>query len=223
MSEGGTMAKTIERELKLEADGSQSIDDLGGEPLGSRTFTSTYYDTENRLLLRLGILLRRRMENGKNVWQLKLPRDDSRVELEAAGGPAGPPSELAGVLRATLDNRQLRPAATLRTRRSGRRVGGAEVTFDAVDVLEGQRVVTRFNEIEAELVAGEPDLLAALERRMREAGARATDGRSKLRRVVDPAEAERPGTHAPAVAHLRAMLRAQHEQLLRHDPGVRVG
>ena len=33
----------------------------------------------------------------------------------------------------------------------------------------------------------------------------------------------RPGTHAPAVAHLRAMLRAQHEQLLRHDPGVRVG
>ena len=85
------MNKTIERELKLEADTSVSIEDLGGEPLDSRTFTSTYYDTEGGLLLRLGIVLRRRMENGKNDWQLKLPREDSRVELEAAGGPAGPP------------------------------------------------------------------------------------------------------------------------------------
>src|SRR5437764_14497553 len=102
------MRKTIERELKLEADGGLSIDDLGGEPLGPRTFTSTYYDSEDGLLLRLGILLRRRMENGKNVWQLKLPRADGRVELEADGGPAGPPPELASVLRATLDNRALR-------------------------------------------------------------------------------------------------------------------
>ncbi len=217
------MDKTIERELKLEADGNLSIDDLGGEPLESRTFTSTYYDTEDGLLLRLGIVLRRRMENGKNVWQLKLPRDDSRVELEAEGGPAGPPPELAGILRATLEKRRLRPAATLRTRRSGRRVDGADLTLDAVDVLEGRHVVTRFNEIEAELVTGEPRLLAALERRLRKAGARATDGRSKLRRVLDPAEPERPGKRASAVAHLRAMLRAQHEQLLRHDPGVRVG
>ena len=217
------MTRTIERELKLEAEGGLSIDDLGGEPLEPRTFTSTYYDTVDGLLLRLGIVLRRRLENGRNVWQLKLPRDDARVELEAEGGPAGPPPELAGLLRATLANRSLRPVATLRTRRSGRRVDGAEVTLDEVDVLEGQRIVTRFNEIEAELVAGEPHLLAELERRLREAGAHPTDGGSKLRRVVDPTEPERPGRRAPAVAHLRAMLRAQHEQLLRHDAGVRVG
>jgi hypothetical protein len=32
---------TVERELKLEADGSLSIDDPGGEPVEPRTFTST--------------------------------------------------------------------------------------------------------------------------------------------------------------------------------------
>ena len=85
------MKTTVERELKLEADGSLSIDDLGGEPVEPRTFTSTYYDTRDSLLLRLGIQLRRRLEHGKNMWQLKLPREDSRVELEAEGRPAGPP------------------------------------------------------------------------------------------------------------------------------------
>ncbi len=108
-------------------------------------------------------------------------------------------------------------------RRSGRRVDGAEVTLDSVEVLDGQRVASRFTEIEAELVADEPRRLAALERRLCKAGARATDGRSKLRRVLDPAEPEHPGKRAPAVAQVRALLRAQYEQLLRHDPGVRVG
>jgi len=32
---------TVERELKLEADASLSIDGLGGEPVEPRTFTST--------------------------------------------------------------------------------------------------------------------------------------------------------------------------------------
>jgi len=113
---------TVERELKLGADGSLSIDDLGGEPVEPRTFTSTYYDTGDGLLLRLGIQLRRRLEDGANVWQLKLPREDGRVELEVDGVPGDPPSELAEVLRAALDGRHLRPVATLRTRRSGRRV-----------------------------------------------------------------------------------------------------
>lgn len=70
------MRETIECALKLEVDGVLSLDELGGEPLEPRTFTSDYYDTENLLLLRLGISLRRRLENGKSVWQ---PRDDRRL------------------------------------------------------------------------------------------------------------------------------------------------
>jgi CHAD domain-containing protein len=217
------MTTAIERELKFEADGELSIEDLGGDPLDPRTFTSTYHDTDDGLLLRLGILLRRRMENGKNVWQLELPREDSRVELEVAGGAASPPVEIIGILRATLDNRRLRPVATLRTQRRGRLIDGAEVTLDAVEVLEGQRVGARFHEIEAEHVTGNPSRLAELETRLRKAGARTADGHSKLRRVIEPAEPEQPGRRAPALAHLRAMIGAQLEQLLRHDPGVRVG
>lgn len=112
---------------------------------------------------------------------------------------------------------------TLRTHRSGRLVDGAEVTLDEVDVLEGQRVVSRFSEIEAELVTDEPEVLAALEKRLRRSGAHPTDGSSKLRRVVDSDYPEQPGQRASAVEHLRAMLRAQHDKLVGHDPGVRLG
>ncbi len=216
------MREAIERELKLEAD-DVSIDELGGEPLEPRNFMSVYYDTDNQLLLRLGISLRRRIENGKSVWQLKLPREDGRLELEGEGGPAGPPDELESVLRAPLHDRQLQPLASLRTHRSGRLVDGAEVTLDEVDVLEGQHVVSRFSEIEAELVMDQPELLAALEKRLRRSGAHPTDGSSKLQRVVDPDLPKQPGKRASAVAHLRAMLRAQHDKLVGHDPGVRVG
>jgi CHAD domain-containing protein len=217
------MKKTVERELKLEADGALSIDELGGEPLVPRTFTSVYYDTENQLLVRLGISLRRRTENGKSVWQLKLPREDGRLELEGEGGPVSPPAELESLLRAALHGRRLEPVASMRTHRSGRLVDGAEVTLDEVDVLDGQRVVSRFSEIEAELVTGEAELLTTLEKRLRQSGAHPTDGSSKIRRVVELEQPERPRRRAPATAHLRAMLRKQHDELICHDPGVRVG
>ena len=42
--------------------------------------------------------LRRRTENGHGVWQLKLPADDSRLELEDEGGPGQPPDELLALL-----------------------------------------------------------------------------------------------------------------------------
>ena len=117
---------TVERELKLQADGSLSIDDLGGEPVEPRTFTSTYHDTGDGILLRLGIQLRHRLEDGANIWQLKLPREDGPFGLEVDGVPGDPPSELAEVLRAALDGRHLRPVATLRTAQwsTRRRRGG---------------------------------------------------------------------------------------------------
>jgi inorganic triphosphatase YgiF len=69
-----TTEKTLERELKLEAGEEVELEALGGRALDARTFTSVYYDTPQRRLLRLGIILRRRTENGVGTWQLKLPR-----------------------------------------------------------------------------------------------------------------------------------------------------
>src|SRR5438046_8390831 len=51
-----------------------------------------------------------------------------------------------------------RSLATLKTTRTGRLVDGIEVTLDQVEVLEGQHVLDRFAEIEAELVTEDGDL-----------------------------------------------------------------
>src|SRR3954466_4964261 len=92
-----------ERELKLEPPEGFELPPLDGEHLESRVFTSTYYDTAPRSLLRAGITLRRRVENGLARWQLKLPPAGcGGGEGESSGGPAGPPAELAKLLAAHL-------------------------------------------------------------------------------------------------------------------------
>src|SRR5689334_16121085 len=141
---------------------------LPGTALPERTFTSTYHDTPARSLGRAGITLRRRVENGTSLWQLKLPRvgaTTERFELEQPGGPSGPPPELARLLVAHARHGRLEPVATLRTHRLGVRVEDdgrevADVTVDEVTILYAERGVAGFTELEVELVGegAEPDL-----------------------------------------------------------------
>jgi inorganic triphosphatase YgiF len=80
------MANTsLEREVKLTADNEIPVEQLGGPRLETRFFTSTYHDTPELLLAKCGITLRRRLERGTNAWQLKLPVDGGRQEIEALG------------------------------------------------------------------------------------------------------------------------------------------
>ncbi|HKU58377.1 MAG TPA: hypothetical protein VJP39_02130, partial [Gaiellaceae bacterium] len=58
------MRATLEREMKLEPDPQFELPNGLGRPVESRLFTSTYYDTAARSLLRSGLTLRRRVENG---------------------------------------------------------------------------------------------------------------------------------------------------------------
>src|SRR5687767_4139985 len=143
----GTMKETLERELKLEPGEGFVLPELGGEPLPSRMFVSTYHDTPDLVLARHGITFRRRVEDGAGVWQLKLPHGAARVELEQAGPPARPPLEMLALLVAYLRGRGVEPVARLRTRREGVRARGAEIVDDAVSVLVGQRVTRRFREL----------------------------------------------------------------------------
>src|SRR5690349_4469101 len=96
------MKATMERELKFDGNDEVDLDRLGGEPLEPHTFSSTYYDTRDRRLLRARITLRRRVENGLGVWQLKLPHEGARLEVEDVGGPTAPPSSIAAVLSGVL-------------------------------------------------------------------------------------------------------------------------
>lgn len=222
------MESSLEREIKLDAAESFVLPALPGRALEARVFTSTYYDTPPRSLARGGITLRRRVENGLSRWQLKLPRDDGRDEIEAAGGPAGPPADLRGLLPAHLRHGKLEVVATLRTRRSGIRVADgersvADVTLDVVDFLENGRVVGGFSELEAELVDGDDTDLTRLSRALRRAGAEKSDGRPKVMRVLELPDEHEPGPRAPAAEHLRVLLRRQLRELERHDPGVRFG
>jgi CHAD domain-containing protein len=217
----------VERELKLESPADFVLPPLEGEPLEGRLFTSTYHDTPSRSLARAGITLRRRVENGLSSWQLKLPREDGRAEISAPGGPAGPPAELRALLLAHLRHGELEAVATLRTRRTGVRVGSSErpvadVTLDSVDILDGRKALGGFVELEIELVDGEPADLEQLGRTLRKAGAKRSDGRAKVMRVLQVVDAKPLGAKAPAIEQVRYLLAAQLRELERHDPGVRL-
>ncbi len=223
------MSAFVERELKLELDEGFTFPDLPGEPLESRLFTSTYHDTPDHSLAGAGITLRRRVENGLSRWQLKLPRGgNARAELEAPGGPVGPPAPLADLLAAHVRHGQLGPVATLRTRRTGVRVADhgrtiADVTLDLVAVLDAGRSAGAFAEIEIELVDGEDDDLERLGRALRKAGAKKSEGTPKLLRVLPPPPRPQAEEGASAAELLHVLLAEQLRELLRHDPGVRLG
>jgi CHAD domain-containing protein/adenylate cyclase class IV len=223
------MRTFLEREVKLELNGVFELPELPGRPLESRVFTSTYYDTPVRSLARVGITLRRRLENGVSRWQVKLPRGGvARAEIEALGGPVGPPSSLAELLVAHERYGPLEQIATLRTRRTGVRVADgerslADVTLDIVEVLDGGKSAGSFVELEVELVDGDDDDLRRLSRKLRRAGAHRSDGRPKIMRLIELPARQRIVRKTPALEQLRLLLEQQLRELERHDPGVRLG
>jgi CHAD domain-containing protein len=211
------MRTTVEHEQKLEAPAGWELPALDGETLEPRVFTSVYHDTSDRSLARAGITLRRRTERGKSVWQLKLPGDDARLEIEEPGGPAGPPEGLAVLLRAHLRRGGVTPVAELRTRRHGQLVDGAEVTLDEVKIMDAQRVIGEFSEIEVE---GEPSTVSTIAKRLQKAGAKAVDLTPKVFRALPLPKRAKPKTPFET---FRSLLREQHDAILANDPGVRLG
>jgi CHAD domain-containing protein len=219
------MDETHERELKLQP--GPGFELPAGRRGRSRTFTSTYYDTVDRRLAAVEITLRRRVENRKSLWQLKLPLASGRLELEVAAGPAAVPAELVELLPAVTRGRELVEAAKLRTHRSSVELQGdgavAEVALDNVTVLDGRRVRDRFDELEVELLDGAEDALAQIGKNLLRAGAAEGDWQPKVFRALglEPRRESLPGD-APPLEHLAEMLWLQYEAILQHDPGTRL-
>jgi CHAD domain-containing protein len=216
--------ETLERELKLDVEPGFELPPLqGAEQIEPREFVSTYHDTPNGSLLRAGITLRRREEGDSSLWQLKLPREGARLELEEPGGPASLPETLAAVLVAHRRHGDPAPIATLRTHRSGFRVvddgrAVAEATYDAVDILGNGA----FAELEVELVDGTEDELEQIGKTLRAAGARTSDGRPKVMRALASTDAP-PAPGETVAERTRYVLDRQLRALEAHDPLVRVG
>jgi CHAD domain-containing protein len=215
---------TVEYERKLEAPPGFELPDLGGEPLEPRVFTSIYHDTGDHSLARSGITLRRRTERGGSVWQLKLPVNGARLELEEPGGPVGPPDRIRALLRAHERRGALAPVAELRTRRHGSLVTRdritAEVTVDEVSVMDAQRVNAEFVELEIELREGDPSALKRIAKELERAGAKASEQTPKLFRVLS---LEPPVRATTPFESLRRLLQDQLEEIYAHDPGTRLG
>jgi len=74
------------------------IPELPRHSLPPRVFTSTYFDTPDYRLARLGVVLRRRVEYKRGLWQLELPRGEARLELEVPGNSSTPPKPLVDCL-----------------------------------------------------------------------------------------------------------------------------
>jgi CHAD domain-containing protein len=221
----------LEREVKLAPPPDLDLSQLDGERGPDRAFDSLYYDTADRALLRRGVTLRRRSEGESAAWQLKLPSRGDRLELELAASGETPPEEAVALLLALTRRRPLELVATLRTSRETRSVSRdgthvADVALDSVSVLEGERIVAAFDELEVELADGDAADLARLEKRLRAAGAEDAPGASKLARALgiqEPAAPPPPKKGADPADVLAAALREQFGRMLAHDPGTRAG
>ncbi len=224
------MKAGLEREVKLRpGPGFRGIE-LDGRPIAVRELVSAYHDTDDLRLARARITLRRRVpDSGDAVWQLKLPRDDGRCELEWPAPDLRVPGEVRSLLLAHTRGRPLVAVATLRTERSGVVVTDAgtdlaEVVEDRVDVIGDGGVVDTFEEIEVELVDGDAGSLERLETLLRDAGARTSDGRPKVFRALGEAVPTRPRVKAKGRRGVLARgLAEQYEELLAQDPGTRLG
>jgi CHAD domain-containing protein len=144
---------------------------------------------------------------------------------------------------------ELRPVATLETRRTVVRLLGAdgeelaEVADDLVTGRGADAEAERWREIEVELGAGTPELLKAAGKRLRKSGARKARTSSKLGRLLGDAVA--PSQAAARRAEARSLLAAatcngkapaittgevvlayladQVEAIIRFDPKARLG
>jgi CHAD domain-containing protein len=221
----------LERERKLDVAEGFLLPELPGERLRTVTLVSAYHDTPDHRLATAGITLRRRTRARSVRWQLKLPAEGGRFEIELAGRGTEPPPEAFELLAAHLRGAPLGPVATLRTRRLGRRVfrddiAVADVFHDVVTVDDESAVRARLDEVEIELLpAGDDGDMRRLAKTLRRAGAVLGDERPKVFRVLDLTAADGIPATADATAEERvaAMLARQVRAMLVADPAVRLG
>ena len=152
---------SIEREIKLEADERLDLEQLGGEPLERRVFTSTYHDTPDLLLALIGEL-----EEPPPLLKAETGLDDvARKELRKLR------KTMARIDESAPD--ELLHKARIRAKR---------LRYVA-EVLGEKRVVRRAKQLQD--VAGEHQDAVVAEERLRDLAARASESTLALGRLVE--------------------------------------
>jgi CHAD domain-containing protein len=200
----GVAERYLEREVKLAVGEDFQMPDLGAlVPAGGILQTalihldSTYFDTAGRDLLNANVTLRRRDGGPTDTgWQLKLPTGADRTEVRLPPGEgAGVPKELRDLTAGLRRGRGLRQAARIRSERTTYRLCDVrgdllvEVADDQVraTTLGDTAVISTWREVEVELGTGDENLVRAIVKRLRAAGARPSADASKLARAMDEA------------------------------------
>jgi CHAD domain-containing protein len=243
-----TATSVRETEWKYEApSGRTAVPDLTELPRvaaqaddGRQTLSAVYYDTDDLLLARSGITLRRRVGGEDAGWHLKLPEHPgSRTEIRLPVSDQLP-DELTGLVTAWLRGRPVQPVAHITTHR--RRavlldelgVSMAEIVADDViaEALGESRAADRWSEVEVELTGGDDRLLRAADKRLHKRGLVRSERASKLERALGerlaaarslPAKAKGGKKSAPTAGDVVCeYIRTQRDELMRQDPRVRM-
>jgi CHAD domain-containing protein len=234
----------IEREVKFHVSRAFVVPPLGDDEhrdlIGSTLRHDTvYWDTADLRLARHGHTLRYR-ERGDDggSWTLKLGQDSDgemlcRREVERAGDPDEPPRELVHAVVALTRGRPLVAVARLHTDEQqyavlagdGERVLAIE--DDRVAVVDDAREMGSFRELEVEVANDDgASVLAAAIEQLRRAGAGDPDPVPKLVRVLGPVASRVAVPDLTRSATVEEVVRVAVldglDQLLTHDPGVRL-
>ena len=192
----------VEREIKIEVPTDFVLPDLSGAhglraiDRGVHALSTTYWDTDSLDLLKSQRGLRYRTTDGRGgIWTLKAKtsRDGMalvREETEIEGPEQAPPPEAIRLLGGDVDPAALHPVARLYSERhvvdlvddTGQ---WAEVADDRVAVLDGEREVHRFREVEVEIRGREDGARAgSVVERLHAAGGGKPEASSKYVRAL---------------------------------------
>jgi CHAD domain-containing protein len=232
------VASEIERKYEVPVD--FAVDDrLAGRGLtlgepARHELVATYYDTADLRLAADRVALRRRTGGHDAGWHVKRYRgeeDRDEVQLPLGRG-AAVPAAVSAEVRAVSRGETLRPTVRMTTRRTEWPLVGPDGTVLALvadddvstDLIADPAAGQRWRELEVELVEGDRELLRAVDKVLRKAGASRSADPAKIARALDGRwPAARPGSGPPgsAAAVVGEYVRTQRDAIVQHDPRVR--
>ena len=236
----------LERELKLVVPPTFVLPSLmalapgvAAVPDDDRWLEAVYFDTADLRLARWGASLRHRSGEGWTVKLAQRPEGDVLIRAEhvfPGDDPLSVPPPAEDLVRAFTRTGSLVPVVEIGTFRRPvqlRSSAGellAELTDDDVTVRSGGAVVGRFREVEVEFDDAAPgELIAAIEARLRGAGAGGAPALSKHLRALGYGAPPAPEITVPDLGPrptagdvVRRAIAMSVDRLIRHDVVVRL-